>query len=92
MVPVVISSVQTQLDGLIADLDARIIVLDREIATALADGAWATSAAVLTTSLTGDPPLPGEPSAGWVGLDAGNGAAAQSVDPHQGHRGHRGTP
>lgn len=53
--PVVISRVQTQLDGLI-DLDARINVLDREIATALADGACATSAAVLA-SITGIGPI-----------------------------------
>lgn len=50
------------------------------------------SAAVLTTSLTGDPPLPGEPSAGWVGLEPAEGAAAGAADPHAGHRGHGGTP
>jgi hypothetical protein len=61
--------------------------------SAASEAAPEASAAVLTTSLTGDPPLPGEPSAGWVGLEpAGNGAAAQSVDPHQGHRGHGGAP
>jgi hypothetical protein len=50
------------------------------------------SAAVLTTSLTGDPPLPGEPSAGWVGLEPAAGAAAAAADPHAGHRGHGGAP
>jgi hypothetical protein len=60
--------------------------------SAASEAAPEASAAVLTTSFAGDPPLPGEPSAGWVGLDSGNGAAAGSVDPHHGHRGHGGAP
>lgn len=50
------------------------------------------SAAALTTSLEGDPPLPGEPVGGWVGLESGDGAASGPADPHAGHRGHGGTP
>ncbi|HSH79764.1 MAG TPA: IS110 family transposase [Herpetosiphonaceae bacterium] len=47
--PVVVASVLTQLDGVIADLDQRLASLEDEIAAVLADGAWATSAALLTT-------------------------------------------
>jgi transposase len=47
--PVVVASVLTQLDGVIADLDQRLASLEQEIATVLADGAWAASAALLST-------------------------------------------
>jgi transposase len=44
-----VTSVLTQLDGVIADLDERLASLEREIAAVLADGAWASSAALLST-------------------------------------------
>jgi transposase len=47
--PVVVASVLRQLDGVIADLDQRLASLEDEIAAVLADGAWAASAALLTT-------------------------------------------
>ena len=47
--PVVVGSVLTQLDGVIADLNQRLASLDAEIAEVLADGAWASSAALLST-------------------------------------------
>jgi len=47
--PVVVASVLTHLDEVIADLDQRLASLDEEIAAVLADGAWAASAALLTT-------------------------------------------
>jgi len=47
--PVVVTSVLTQLDGVIADLDQRLAGLEGEIAEVLADGAWAASAALLST-------------------------------------------
>jgi transposase len=45
--PIVIESVLKQLDGLIADLDRRLVELEAEIAQVLKDGAWAESAALL---------------------------------------------
>jgi hypothetical protein len=40
------------------------------------------------TVLTGDPPLPGEPSAGWPGLDeAGAGDAPGAGEHHHHHHG-----
>jgi transposase len=50
--PVVITSVRDHLDGVIAELDARLSALDQEIAQVLADGAWAEST-ILLTSITG---------------------------------------
>jgi len=47
--PVQVASVLTQLDGVIADLDQRLVHLEREIAEVLADGAWASSAALQST-------------------------------------------
>ena len=47
--PVRVSSVLRQLDGVIAECDQHIATLEREIAEVLADGAWATSAALLRT-------------------------------------------
>ena len=47
--PVTVASVLTQLDGVIADLDQRLTSLEAEIAAVLADGAWASSAALLGT-------------------------------------------
>jgi len=47
--PVVVSSVLTQLDGVIADLDQRLVSLEKEIAETLEHGAWAPSAALLST-------------------------------------------
>lgn len=45
--PIVIGSVVAQFDALETDLDARIATLDAEIISALHDGAWAESAALL---------------------------------------------
>jgi transposase len=47
--PVQVASVLEQLDGVIADLDQRLASLENEIAEVLADGAWATSAALLSS-------------------------------------------
>ncbi len=47
--PVMVPSVLAQLDGVIADLDQRLTSLEHEIAEVLADGAWASSAALLST-------------------------------------------
>ena len=47
--PVMVGSVLVQLDGVIADLDQRLASLEGEIAEVLEDGAWASSAAVLST-------------------------------------------
>ena len=46
---VMVTSVLTQLDGVIADLNDRLASLENEIADVLADGAWASSAALLRT-------------------------------------------
>ncbi|WP_437590678.1 hypothetical protein [Sorangium sp. So ce1000] len=40
-------------------------------------------------ALSEDPPLPGEPAAGWVGLEPA-GAAGAGADPHQHHPHHHG--
>jgi transposase len=45
--PIQVESVHTHLDGAILDLDGRISSLEREIASVLADGAWAESATLL---------------------------------------------
>lgn len=47
--PVKVASVVEQLDGVIADIDLRLASLDKEIAEVLRDGAWASSAALLST-------------------------------------------
>jgi transposase len=47
--PVLVSSVLSQLDGVIADLSERISTLEDEIASVLASGEWAASASVLQT-------------------------------------------
>ena len=47
--PVMVTSVLTQLDGVIADLDQRLASLEGEIGAVLEDGAWASSAALLST-------------------------------------------
>src|SRR3954453_18718436 len=47
--PVVVGSVLTHLDGVITDVDQRLASLEKEIAEVLADGAWAASAALLST-------------------------------------------
>ena len=47
--PVTVASVLTQLDEVIAELDRRLASLEDEIADVLADGAWATSAALLNS-------------------------------------------
>ncbi len=47
--PVQIASVKEHLDGVIADLDARIATVEREIAEVLAHGTWAESATLLQT-------------------------------------------
>lgn len=47
--PVTVASVLTQLDELIADLDRRLARLEEELAAVLSDGAWAASAALLST-------------------------------------------
>jgi len=47
--PVLVASVLTQLDGVIADLDQRLASLEAEIANVLAHGAWSASAALLNT-------------------------------------------
>jgi transposase len=50
--PVLVASVLTQLDAVIADLDARITTLEAEIQQIVAQGEWASSAA-LVESITG---------------------------------------
>ena len=47
--PVMVASVMEQLDGVIADIDQRLASLEKEIAEVLKDGAWASSAALLST-------------------------------------------
>jgi len=47
--PVIVASVVEQLNGVIADIDQRLASLDKEIAEVLRDGAWASSAALLST-------------------------------------------
>ncbi len=47
--PVMVASVLEQLDGVIAELDQRLASLEKEIAEVLADGMWASSAALLST-------------------------------------------
>ncbi len=44
-----VASVLEQLNGVIADIDQRLASLDKEIAEVLRDGAWAPSAALLST-------------------------------------------
>ncbi len=48
--PVIVASAQRQFDEVIADLDERIASLDRELALVLTNGAWAASAAFLTSA------------------------------------------
>lgn len=48
--PVVVAAAQRQFDEVIADLDVRIAALERELALVLTDGAWAASAALLTSA------------------------------------------
>ena len=48
--PVVVEAVRRHLDELIADLDRRIASLDDEIAAVLAESAWATALACLTSA------------------------------------------
>lgn len=48
--PVQIASAQAALDTVIADLDAQVATLEREIAALLHDGVWAASAAVLLST------------------------------------------
>jgi transposase len=47
--PVVVASVLTHLDGVIAEVDERLASLEKEIAEVLADGAWAKSADLLAS-------------------------------------------
>jgi transposase len=47
--PVPVASVLEHLDGVIAELDQRLASLEQEIAQVLADGEWASSAALLST-------------------------------------------
>jgi transposase len=47
--PVQIATVHQQFHAVIADLDARIVQLDREIAQTLREGAWAMSVALLSS-------------------------------------------
>ena len=47
--PIMVASVLEQLTGVIADIDQRLASLDKEIAEVLRDGAWASSAALLST-------------------------------------------
>ncbi|WP_437984148.1 hypothetical protein [Sorangium sp. So ce117] len=42
-------------------------------------------------ALSEEPPLPGEPAAGWVGLEPA-GAAGAGADPHQHHHHHHHGP
>jgi len=48
--PVVVTSVEEQLTAVIADMDARITVLEGEIATVLGNSAWAESLGYLTSA------------------------------------------
>ena len=48
--PVVVEAVRRHLDEVIADLDARIAALEREIASVLEESAWAESVACLTSA------------------------------------------
>ncbi|AUX39389.1 hypothetical protein SOCE26_007800 [Sorangium cellulosum] len=41
-------------------------------------------------ALAEDPPLPGEPTRGWVGLEPAPGGAGAGGDPHQHHHHHHG--
>ncbi len=59
--PVVVESARRQFDELIADLDRRIAAVERELEAALADGAWAASAAHLTSA-----PGIGAVTAAWL--------------------------
>ncbi|MDQ6695036.1 MAG: IS110 family transposase [Chloroflexota bacterium] len=47
--PVMVASVLEQLDGVIAELDHHLGSLEKEVAEVLADGTWASSAALLIT-------------------------------------------
>jgi transposase len=47
--PIVVGSVLTHLDGVIAEVDQHLGSLEKEIAEVLADGAWASSAALLAS-------------------------------------------
>lgn len=41
--------------------------------------------ATVTLALDSDPPLPGEPSEGWIGLERPDTGAAHEHHPHHGH-------
>ena len=59
--PVVVGSVLTHLDGVIAEFDQHLASLETEIAEVLADGAWAVSAVLLNTI-----PGIGPVTSGWL--------------------------
>jgi transposase len=73
--PVVIESAQRQFDEVIADLDERIASLDRELALVLANGAWAASAAFLTSA-----PGIGAITAAWLLVATVNFTLAPSTE------------
>jgi transposase len=73
--PVVIASVREHLDQVIAMLDTQVTALDAEISHALADGAWAESA-VLLTSIRGI----GLVTSAWLLVGTLNFTACPSAD------------
>jgi hypothetical protein len=64
----------------------------RELPSQWPEGSPASTAAQeaptanVTLALDGDPPLPGEPAEGWIGLEQ----ATPTEDPHAHHRHHKG--
>jgi transposase len=48
--PVVVEAARRQFDEVVADLDVRIAAVERELESVLADGAWAASAALVTSA------------------------------------------
>ena len=73
--PVVVAAVQTQLNAVIADLDARITTLEGEIAVVLASSEWAESLACLTSA-----PGIGVLTAAWLLVTTLNFTTATSAE------------
>ena len=73
--PVTIPSALEALDTVIAELDAQVVSLEREIAAVLRDGAWATSATVLLAT-----PGVGLVTTAWLLVGTINFSVAQSPE------------
>jgi hypothetical protein len=73
--------------GLMGACASRPLHPDFAAASAASPEAAAPAPANVAISLEADPPLPGEPTEGWLGLEA---PPDDGTSPHEGHGGHGG--